>query len=118
MYSGVVKKARFWKLALLLIAGVLAVRFAGNTSVVSGVGTSRNAAQSNSNKTGKTGQTGQTDKTDKTGAAETNTAEIFKQYCLACHSGAAPKAGINIAQLTAQESMGENFQQWEKVAEA
>ncbi len=112
MNSGVLKKARFWKLALLLMAGILAVRIAGDTSVVSGVGTSRTAAQSTSNNSGKTGKTG------NSGAAETNAAEIFKQYCLPCHSGAAPKAGVNIAQLTAQETIGESFQQWEKVAEA
>ncbi|MGH9769643.1 MAG: DUF1587 domain-containing protein, partial [Blastocatellia bacterium] len=95
MESGLVKKARYWKLALLLLACVLAVSIAGNKSVVSGVETGKGADQSTSNAAG-----------------------IFKQYCLPCHGGTAPKAGVNLAQLTARETVGENFEQWEKVAAA
>lgn len=47
-------------------------------------------------------------------------AAIFKEYCAACHSGTAAKAGVNIEQLLAQpasaESIGLRFQQWEKIA--
>jgi len=95
MESGFVKKARCWKISLLLLACVLAANIDGNTNAVSGAEAGQGADQSVSNAAG-----------------------IFKQYCLPCHSGTAPKAGVNLAQLTAQESVGENFQQWEKVAEA
>ncbi len=40
----------------------------------------------------------------------------FQQYCVQCHSGTAAKAGVNLERLIAQTSVGENFQQWEKVA--
>jgi Protein of unknown function (DUF1592)/Protein of unknown function (DUF1588)/Protein of unknown function (DUF1587)/Protein of unknown function (DUF1595)/Protein of unknown function (DUF1585)/Cytochrome C oxidase, cbb3-type, subunit III len=40
----------------------------------------------------------------------------FQQYCIQCHSGTAAKAGVNLERLLAQTSVGENFQQWEKVA--
>ncbi len=47
------------------------------------------------------------------------TAQItFQQYCVQCHSGTAAKAGVNLERLLAQPSVGENFQQWEKVATA
>ncbi|HWQ31407.1 MAG TPA: DUF1592 domain-containing protein [Blastocatellia bacterium] len=43
-------------------------------------------------------------------------AAIFRQYCVQCHSGAAPKAGVNLAQMLAADSVSENFREWEKVA--
>jgi len=90
-----VKKARCWKIALVLLTGVVAVSIAGNTSAVSVLETAQGADRSASNAAG-----------------------IFKQYCLPCHGGTAPKGGVNLAQLTARESVGENFQEWEKVAAA
>ncbi len=45
-------------------------------------------------------------------------AGIFRQYCFQCHGETAPKAGVSLVRLTSQESIGENFQQWEKVAAA
>src|SRR5688572_18930045 len=41
----------------------------------------------------------------------------FKQYCYSCH-GKAAMAGINLEQLSSQNSFGDKFQQWEKVAAA
>lgn len=41
----------------------------------------------------------------------------FRTYCLACH-GKAAMGGINLEQLTAKASFGEDFQRWEKVATA
>ena len=52
--------------------------------------------------------------------AETSPASAtptFKQYCFQCH-GKAAMAGLNLEQLTATPSVGENFQHWEKVATA
>ena len=42
----------------------------------------------------------------------------FTQYCLQCHSGTAAKAGVNLEKLMAQNTFGESFQQWEKIATA
>jgi mono/diheme cytochrome c family protein len=41
----------------------------------------------------------------------------FRQYCFQCH-GKAAMAGINLEQLSSQNSFGDKFQQWEKVAAA
>jgi hypothetical protein len=73
----------------------VAVSVAGNTSAVSVLETAQVAGQSAS-----------------------NAAEIFKQYCVQCHGVTAPKAGMSLERLNAQGLIGENFQQWEKVAEA
>jgi mono/diheme cytochrome c family protein len=51
-------------------------------------------------------------------AAEASSAEplnAFKQYCFACH-GKSAMGGINLQQLTSHPSLGDNFQQWRKVA--
>jgi cytochrome c5 len=50
--------------------------------------------------------------------AQSDPKAIFQEYCLMCHSNSASKAGINLEQMSAQSSVAENFQQWEKVAEA
>lgn len=41
----------------------------------------------------------------------------FRTYCAACH-GKAAMAGINLELLTARANFGEDFQRWEKVADA
>jgi mono/diheme cytochrome c family protein len=46
-----------------------------------------------------------------------NARATFKQYCFSCH-GKAAAGGINLEQLSTQESLGESFQHWEKVATA
>jgi len=42
---------------------------------------------------------------------------VFKQYCFTCH-GKAATAGLNLEKLTAELSVGEQFQHWQKVAHA
>ena len=42
-------------------------------------------------------------------------AQTFRQYCFACHSKSAA-GGINLDQLIASSSVGDSFQQWQKVA--
>ena len=39
----------------------------------------------------------------------------LKKYCFQCH-GKAAMGGVNLEELTAQKSVGERFQQWDKVA--
>ncbi len=87
--------ARRWKLALLSLACILAFSDGGKSSAVDALETIQRAERPASKAAG-----------------------IFKQYCFQCHAGTAPKAGVSLAQLTAQESVGENFEQWEKVAAA
>jgi len=41
----------------------------------------------------------------------------FKQYCFTCH-GKAATAGLNLEKLTANLSIGDQFQHWQKVAHA
>ncbi len=52
------------------------------------------------------------------GAPAAKAQETFKQFCLQCHTGTNAKAGVNLARLIEQASVGETFQQWEKVAAA
>src|SRR5438067_1587542 len=47
-----------------------------------------------------------------------NPALTFRQYCFQCHGTGAGMAGISLAQLTAKNSVGESFQQWQRVAAA
>lgn len=46
-----------------------------------------------------------------------NPTAAFRQHCFACH-GKSASGGINLEQLTANPSLGDHFQQWEKVATA
>ncbi len=85
------KKARGWKILLVLLTCISAASLVGNTRATS---------------VGETSQAG------------ANAKAIFEQYCFQCHGVTAPKAGVSLAQMTAQGSVGENFQQWEKVAAA
>ena len=43
---------------------------------------------------------------------------LFRQSCFGCHGKARPMGGISLTDLTAKASVGEQFQQWEKVAHA
>ncbi|MCC6294167.1 MAG: DUF1592 domain-containing protein [Bryobacterales bacterium] len=47
--------------------------------------------------------------------AKSEAPALFKQYCFTCH-GKAATAGINLDKLTAAGSVGEQFQQWLKIA--
>lgn len=87
------KKNRFWKTALVLIACTVAISLVRSTQANSGGMSPQEANQS-----------------------APNAQAVFKQYCAGCHSGTAAKAGINLEQLVAQNSFGESFQQWDKVA--
>ena len=40
----------------------------------------------------------------------------LKQYCSGCH-GKAPTAGISVTRLTGEDSWGEHWKEWEKVAD-
>jgi len=87
------KRLRRWKLALVLLSCVFAGSLVVNTRPIHLFGNAQAA--------------------DKVAA---NVKATFEQYCVSCHGGTAPKAGVNLAQLIAQNSVGEAFQQWEKVA--
>jgi mono/diheme cytochrome c family protein len=93
--SGLVNNTRCWKLALVLLASGLAVGLVGKTRAISVGATAKDA--------------------DQAGASAK---AFFEQYCFQCHGATAPKAGVSLVQMTAQESVGESFQQWEKVAAA
>jgi mono/diheme cytochrome c family protein len=56
--------------------------------------------------------------TSLAGNAATNAKAVFEQYCVQCHGLKAPKAGVHLAAMLARPSFGEDFQQWEKVADA
>ena len=88
-----VKTPRYWKLALVILSGLFATIIAGNTRSITLVGSAQEA--------------------DKSAA---NVKATIQQYCVQCHTGTSAKAGVNLAQLTAQASVGQSFQQWEKVA--
>ncbi|MBL8206987.1 MAG: DUF1592 domain-containing protein [Blastocatellia bacterium] len=91
-----ITKSRNGKIALILLGCMIAVTIVGSTHTIPTVEA--------------------TDNTASTVTASLKAQETFKQYCVACHSGTAAKAGINLEQLLAQASIGENFQKWEKVA--
>src|SRR5438270_10902360 len=50
--------------------------------------------------------------------AAPNPSPMFKQYCFQCHGKTSPMAGISIEQLTSQASVGDGYQNWEKIAAA
>ncbi len=88
-------KTRRWKIALALLFCAIAVGVVADTRFINLVGKAQGSRQSAS-----------------------NAQATFKQYCVVCHTGTAAKAGINLERLVAQSSFGEDFGQWEKVAEA
>ncbi len=87
------KKARLGKVALVLLACIVAVRLAGNIGVIGLAGNAQDQSAANAK-------------------------AVFEQYCVQCHGLKAPKAGVSLAQLMARNSFGDDFQQWEKVAAA
>ncbi|MGH9848887.1 MAG: DUF1592 domain-containing protein [Blastocatellia bacterium] len=92
-------QTRRWKISLALLFCAIAVSVVADTQFISLVGKAQGGRQSASK--------------SLEGAPST-----FKQYCVACHTGTAAKAGINLERLIAQSSVGDDFAQWEKVAEA
>lgn len=92
---GSTRKIRSAKIALVLLACLVAASGFVNTRAVSGSG----------------GEAREPDQSLKVKAT-------FETYCIGCHSGTAPQAGMNIEQLVAHASVGDNSQQWERVAAA
>lgn len=88
-----VKTPRYWKLALVILSGLFAVSIAGNFRPAAFIGSAQ-----------------------EPGKSAANVKATIQQYCVQCHKGTAAKAGVNLAQLIEQPSVGETFQQWEKVA--
>jgi mono/diheme cytochrome c family protein len=43
---------------------------------------------------------------------------LFRQYCFGCHGAANASAGISLLQLTSHPSVGDNFQQWQRIVAA
>ncbi|HVF28963.1 MAG TPA: DUF1592 domain-containing protein [Pyrinomonadaceae bacterium] len=80
---------------LVLLAGFVAVSFIGNNRAISF-----------------------SENTQEPKQPVTNVKATFEKYCYQCHGLTAPKAGVSLERLTAQDSFGENFQQWEAVATA
>jgi Protein of unknown function (DUF1592)/Protein of unknown function (DUF1588)/Protein of unknown function (DUF1587)/Protein of unknown function (DUF1595)/Protein of unknown function (DUF1585)/Cytochrome C oxidase, cbb3-type, subunit III len=85
------RNIRCGKIAFVLLACIVAMSISGNNRAI-GIG-GENRIQSDPK-------------------------DIFQQYCFMCHSNSASKAGINLELLSAQPSVDEHFQQWEKIAEA
>src|SRR5437868_14830550 len=50
-------------------------------------------------------------------AAEAPSVPVLRQFCFQCH-GKTAMGGLSLEKLSAQPSMGESFQHWEKVAAA
>src|SRR5215510_4073588 len=80
--------ARYWKISLVLLTAAVAVSVAGNTRAISVLEAAQDADRSASTPAG-----------------------IFKQYCFQCHGATAPKAGVSLERLSAQDLVGENYQQ-------
>ncbi|MBS1790231.1 MAG: DUF1592 domain-containing protein [Acidobacteria bacterium] len=89
-----VKTPRHWKLALIILSGFFAASIALNSRSIIFVGSAQEP--------GKTAE---------------NVKATIQQYCVMCHTGTSAKAGMNLAGLIEQSSVGDSFRQWEKVAE-
>jgi mono/diheme cytochrome c family protein len=83
-------KARGWKLVLVFLACVIGVGNVAGTRAVS----------------------------NTTSGASGGVPALFQEYCIHCHGTVAPKAGVNLALMVAQPSVGESFRMWERVAQA
>jgi Protein of unknown function (DUF1592)/Protein of unknown function (DUF1588)/Protein of unknown function (DUF1587)/Protein of unknown function (DUF1595)/Protein of unknown function (DUF1585) len=81
------------KIVLVLLACFIAVTVVRNTRAISG-------------------------EPHQTPQLSTKVPTMFQQYCFQCHSTAFSQAGINLEQMTAQNSFDETFQQWERVRAA
>ena len=92
---GIAKGARWTKVALVLLAGIVAASVVGATGAVSLIGEAQEA-----------------------GGLKSGGPATFEKYCFQCHGLKSPKAGVSLQQLTARNSIGEDFQLWERVAVA
>lgn len=91
-------RLRSLKIAIVLLASFLGLCVIGKTS-----------ASNNTNNT---------EDTKKTDHPAVNARLVLEQYCVQCHGATSPKAGVSIEHMIAQDSFGDSFQQWEKVATA
>jgi hypothetical protein len=87
------KSHRAWKVALVLLSFIAAAGIAGKTRAIGTIETIQDQSAANVQAT-------------------------IREYCIECHSGSAPKAGINLQQMIARSSFGDDFQLWEKVTDA
>lgn len=85
------QKVRYGKALLVLFTGLLIIGMLAKTRVLQSVAAS-------------------------TDQAATQAQAVFKEYCVQCHSGTAPKAGVNIEWLISHDSIGDSFQKWETIA--
>jgi mono/diheme cytochrome c family protein len=88
-----VPSVRGGKAALVLLACLLMVSFLTKSKAIYKVGATPTSEQ-----------------------AATKAQAVLQEYCVMCHSGTAPKGGVNIDRLIAQDSIGEGFQKWENIA--
>ncbi len=89
-------KARYGKLSILLLLGLLAVSLVAHTRAARFVSFAQTAQPQ--------------------AAPVGDAPATLQQYCVACHSGTAAKAGVNLTRLLEPGSVGDHFQTWEKVA--
>ena len=87
--------ARSGKIALILLACIVAIGLVRNQRAI-----------------------GAGEKTQGGDQSTANARAIFQQYCFQCHGSTVTKAGVNLEQMTAQGSIAEQFQLWERVAVA
>jgi mono/diheme cytochrome c family protein len=85
-----ISKARGWKLVLVFLACVIGIGNVAGTRAVS----------------------------NTSSGASGGVPALFQEYCIHCHGTVAPKAGVNLALMVAQPSVGESFRMWERVAQA
>ncbi len=88
-------RIRCVKIALVLLAGIVAICLLRNTRVIGIVAAAQEGNPS-------------------TAGPRT----IFEQYCFGCHDLESPQAGMSLERLTTQGLTGDNFQHWQKVATA
>src|SRR6476619_7644260 len=50
--------------------------------------------------------------------AASNPGPAFRQYCFQCHGKTSPMGGVSLELLTAESSVGDSFQKWQRVAAA
>lgn len=89
------RKTRAGKVALVLLTCLFAIGIVGHTRAINAVTPTQDPNQ-----------------------ATARAQATFKQYCAQCHGATTQKAGINLEQLLARGSFGDDFQHWEKVADA
>ncbi|MEO6811323.1 MAG: DUF1592 domain-containing protein [Isosphaeraceae bacterium] len=57
------------------------------------------------------------DEVAKPGTFEAKVAPVLNKYCISCHGGKKPKAGVNLATFTDEAAVLKDLKTWEKVLE-